>query len=138
MIFMQILRLLFAICTAPIKHLVYPLIFEIFVIFPPSYEMTVILRWKLKQRVCNFLAGGGGASDVYFGWCANWQIKLSKYIFFIFRGVATLKFTCNHIENLSVNSRSLRAFYWYLLFFFTWKCSWFLILTVLKYRAKTN
>ena len=31
------------------------------------------------------------------------------YIFFIFRGVTILKFTCN-IENLSVDSRSLRAF----------------------------
>ena len=39
-------------------------------------------------------------------------------VFFIFRGVTTLKFTCN-IENLSVNSRSLRAFYWHLLIFFT-------------------
>ena len=62
------LRLLFAICTAPIKHLVYP---PIFVIFPISCEMTVILRWKLKQRVCNFFFWGGGvvagANKVYFG-----------------------------------------------------------------------
>ena len=99
---MQILGLLSAICVAPIKHLVYLPIFDIFVIFPISCEITVILRWKLKQRVCNFLRGGGGANKVYFGWCANWQIKLSKYIFFYIRGVTTLKFTCN-IENLSVN-----------------------------------
>ena len=58
MISMQILRLLFAICTAPIKHLVYP---PIFVIFPISCEMNVIPRWKLEQRVCNYLQGGGGS-----------------------------------------------------------------------------
>ena len=40
-----------------------------------------------------------------------------KIFFFIFRGVTTLKFTCN-IENLLVNSRSRRAFYWHLLIFF--------------------
>ena len=57
---MQILRLLFAICTAPIKHLVYLPIFEMFVIFPISCEMTVILRQKLKQRVCNFFGGRWG------------------------------------------------------------------------------
>ena len=39
-------------------------------------------------------------------------------IFFIFRGDTTLKVIYN-IENLSVNSRSLRAFYRHLLFFFT-------------------
>ena len=60
MISVQMLRLLFAICTAPIKHLVYLPIFEMFVIFPISREMTVILRWKLKQRVCNFFFLGGG------------------------------------------------------------------------------
>ena len=61
MISVQIFRLLFAICTAPIKHLVYLPIFEIFVIFPISCEMTVIPRWKLKQRVCNFLGELGEA-----------------------------------------------------------------------------
>ena len=61
MISMQILRLLFDICTAPINHLVYLPIFEIFVIFSISCEMTVIPRWKSKQRVCNFLGEGGGS-----------------------------------------------------------------------------
>ena len=128
MISMQILRLLFAICTAPMKHLVYPPIFEIFVIFPISCEMTVILRWKLKQRVCNFWGWGRWGKQIRFIW-GDVQIgKLNfQNIFFIFRGVTTFKFTRN-IENLLVNSRSRRAFYWHLLIFFTWKCSWFLIL----------
>ena len=64
---MQILRLLFAICAAPMKHLVYPPIFEIFVIFPIFCEMTVILRWKLKQRVCNFWGGQWG-KQIRFIW----------------------------------------------------------------------
>ena len=96
-----------------------------------------------KQRVCNFLGGGGGANKVYFGWCANWQIKLSKYKFFIFRGVTILKFTCN-IENLSINWRSLRAFYWHLLIFFSlenaadslsWITSCFVKLSIIKSKT---
>ena len=40
-------------------------------------------------------------------------------IYFLYSGgVTILKFTCN-AENLSVDSWSLRAFYWHLLIFFT-------------------
>ena len=136
MISMQILRLLFAICTAPIKHLVYLPIFENFVIFPISCEMTVIPRWKLKQRVCNFLLGGGGSKikliRFILGDVQIDKLNFQNIYFFIFRGVTTLKFTYN-IENLLINSRSRRAFYWHLLIFFTWKCSWFLILNYLLF-----
>ena len=59
---MQILRLLFAICSAPIKHLVYPPIFEIFVIIlPVSCEMTVNTQVEIETKGMHFLGGGGGS-----------------------------------------------------------------------------
>ena len=127
MIFMQILRLLFAICTAPIKHLVYPPIFEIFVIFPISCEMTVNTQVEIETKGVQFFGGRWGEQIRFI--LGDVQIDKLNFqnIFFIFRGVTTFKFTCN-VENLLVNSRSRRAFYWHLLIFFTWECSWFLIL----------
>ena len=100
---MQILRLLFAICKAPIKQLVYPPIFEIFVIiFPVSCEMTVNTQVEIETKGMQFFGGEvGGANKVYFGWFANWQIKLSKYIFSIFTGVTTLKVHMQHGESLN-------------------------------------
>ena len=60
MISIKILRLLFAICTAPIKQLVYLPIFEIFVIFPISCEMTdkgyAIFGGRWEERI-RFILG---------------------------------------------------------------------------------
>ena len=61
MISMQILRLLFAICKAPIKQLVYPPIFEIFVIvFPVSCEMTVNTQVEIETKGMQFFGGRWG------------------------------------------------------------------------------
>ena len=132
MMFMQILRLLFAICTAPIKHLVYPPIFQIFVTFSNFLWDDCNTQVEIETKGMQFFAGWWRQQIRFI--LGDVQIDKLNFqnIFFIFRSVTTLKFKYN-IENLSVNSRSLRAFYWHLLIFFTWKCTWFLILNYLLF-----